>query len=63
MIDPTLLAMLACPRCADRPALALDGDQLVCPRCGARYPIVDGIPHLLPESAILPSTTPSDDPS
>lgn len=52
MIDQTLLEVLACPRCASRPLLSLHGDYLACPECGARYPIVNGIPHLLPESAL-----------
>lgn len=51
MIDPTLLALLACPRCPSRPGLVTDLDHLRCPVCGARYPVVNGIPHLLPESA------------
>jgi len=51
VIDPELLSLLACPRCDDRPPLRLQGDFLVCDRCGSAYPIVDDIPHLLPEDA------------
>lgn len=54
MISDDLLAILACPRCDDRPPLELKGDRLVCTRCGWSYRIVDGIPHLLPEEAEPP---------
>lgn len=50
MIDESLLAILACPLCDDRPALRLDGEWLICDQCRHRFPIRDGIPHLLPES-------------
>ncbi|MCC7435984.1 MAG: Trm112 family protein [Methanoregulaceae archaeon] len=46
-----LIDLLACPVCEDRPALKRENDHLVCTLCARRYPIVDGIPHLLPESA------------
>lgn len=52
MIDPTLLAILACPLCENHPHLRLDGLNLVCDQCHHAFPIVDGIPHLLPESAV-----------
>ena len=52
VIDPRLLEILACPRCDDRPPLREDGNLLICTQCGARYPVVDGIPQLLPESAL-----------
>ena len=29
--------------------------ELVCTKCGSRYPIEDGIPRMLPEDAIPPS--------
>lgn len=51
MIDPGLLEILACPRCDDRPPLRLQGSHLICDRCQSAYPIVDDIPHLLPEDA------------
>lgn len=59
MIDPALLEVLACPVCEDRPALTLDGSQLVCP-AGHRFPIIDGIPHLLPEDATTATETSHD---
>lgn len=49
-MDEALLAILACPRCDERPPLRRDGDRLVCDVCRHAYPIVDGIPHLLPEN-------------
>ncbi|MBS1713201.1 MAG: Trm112 family protein [Armatimonadetes bacterium] len=54
LIPPDLLDILACPRCDDRPKLELKEDKLVCPSCGCSYPIVDGVPHLLPEDAEPP---------
>ena len=54
MIAPDFLAMLACPRCEDRPPLELKDDRLVCTKCHFWYRIVDGVPHLLPEDAQPP---------
>lgn len=51
MIDSKLLELLACPICEDRPALRLDGPRLVCDSCLCAFPIIEGIPHLLPENA------------
>lgn len=55
VIDERLLDVLGCPLDPERPRLELDGDHLRCPKCGAKFPIVKGIPHLLPESAIMPN--------
>ncbi|MBX3111889.1 MAG: Trm112 family protein [Fimbriimonadaceae bacterium] len=54
MIEASFLDLLACPACPDRPKLTDAGDALVCTTCGRRYPVVDGIPHLLVEEASLP---------
>lgn len=54
MIDEKLLEFLACPLCDERPPLEIKGDYLVCTVCGCGFPIVDDIPHLLPENAISP---------
>ena len=51
MIEPKLLALLANPNHPDRPPLIERGDELVCSLTGQTFPVVDGIPHLLPESA------------
>lgn len=53
-LEPELLEILACPRCDSRPPLREEGDWLVCKQCGYGYPVVDGIPHLLAESAKAP---------
>ncbi len=52
MIDPELLSILANPLEPDRPPLREDGSYLVCTKTGVGFPVVDGIPHLLPEDAI-----------
>jgi uncharacterized protein YbaR (Trm112 family) len=49
MIDAEFLAILACPVCEDRPALTQEGDVLVCVKAGHRFPVKNGIPHLMPE--------------
>ena len=54
MIPPELLALLACPLCAERSPLKQVGSYLVCTKDGTGFPIEGGIPRLLPESAILP---------
>lgn len=54
VIHPDLLAILACPLDDDRPPLRLEGEFLVCDRCGHGFAIVNGIPDLLPEDAIPP---------
>jgi uncharacterized protein YbaR (Trm112 family) len=57
-IDPRLMELLACPACDDRPPVRQDGDAIICDQCGRMYPIRDGIPEMLVESAILPNTEP-----
>ncbi len=55
MIDPKLLAILACPSC--KTEVKEQPDRLVCVKCGRRFPIRDGIPVMLLEEA--ESATPS----
>jgi uncharacterized protein YbaR (Trm112 family)/predicted RNA methylase len=47
-----LLELLTCPVCRDSHLMSVDGHagdaELICSRCGARYPVRDGIPILLP---------------
>jgi ubiquinone/menaquinone biosynthesis C-methylase UbiE/uncharacterized protein YbaR (Trm112 family) len=47
-----LMALLVCPACRDGDLLGLDKPDpqrtLTCSRCGAAYPVKDGIPVLLP---------------
>jgi uncharacterized protein YbaR (Trm112 family) len=52
VIDPDLLKILANPLEPDRPPLREQGDFLICTKTGVGFPVVDGIPHLLPEDAI-----------
>jgi uncharacterized protein YbaR (Trm112 family) len=47
--DETIAEMLACPACHGD--LRLETERLVCGGCGRRYPVVDGIPVLIPERA------------
>jgi uncharacterized protein YbaR (Trm112 family) len=51
-LDPALLEILACPKCKVR--VELEGERLVCARCGRRYRIEDGIPIMLMEEAEPP---------
>lgn len=48
-IDRELLALLACPAC--RGELTQVGEALHCRACRLAYPIHDGVPDLLAESA------------
>ncbi len=45
------LARLACPVC--HAGLVQEGGRIRCEKCGRKYPVVDGIPVLLPERAEL----------
>lgn len=49
MIDKELLAILACPACKND--VKLEGDRIVCVKCGRRYPIKDDIPVMLIDEA------------
>jgi uncharacterized protein YbaR (Trm112 family) len=51
MIDERLLRILVCPACQDQPPVKLCGEKLVCIECGRAYPIKDGIPIMLVETA------------
>ncbi|MGW1993978.1 Trm112 family protein [Embleya sp. NPDC001921] len=50
--DDPLLRILACPLDKGPLALLLPEDALYNPRLRRRYPIVDGIPQLLPSSGV-----------
>ncbi len=52
MIDKELLAILACPAC--KADVKLEGDRIVCVKCGMRYPIKDDIPIMLIDQAQMP---------
>ena len=51
-IGQDLVEMLVCP--LGKAPLRLEGETLVCTRCGLTYSIVDGIPNMLIEEARLP---------
>lgn len=52
MIDKELLDILACPAC--KADVSLEGDRIVCSKCGRRYPIKDDIPIMLIDEAEMP---------
>jgi len=52
MIDKELLDILACPAC--KADIRLEGNRIVCTKCGRRYPIRDGIPIMLIDEAEMP---------
>lgn len=52
MISPEFLAILANPLEPDRPPLRQEGSLLICTKTGVAFPIIDGIPRLLPEHVI-----------
>ena len=54
-LDPVVLGQLACPACLG--VLRVDEDRLVCAGSGRGYPIVDGIPVLITERAVLGDNT------
>lgn len=58
MIEPDFLAILACPICDERPPFREEGEILVCTKAGHRFPVREGIPHLLPEDEM--SSTPAE---
>ena len=48
-MDADLLRLLACPDYRSAPLEAME-EELRCQRCARRFPIVDGIPSLLPRA-------------
>jgi uncharacterized protein len=54
MIDPKLLELLVCPM--GKAPLQLEGNVLVCTRCGPRFSFTrEGYPNLLIDDADLPA--------
>lgn len=51
-VSGDLLEMLVCP--LGKAELRLEGDSLICTRCGPAFKIEDGIPIMLIEEATLP---------
>ena len=54
MIPQDFLDMLRCPLGPSEVHLEQADDGLVCQRCRLKFPVKDGIPSLLVESAELP---------
>jgi uncharacterized protein YbaR (Trm112 family) len=52
MINEELLKLIVCP--IGKAPLRLEGETLVCTRCGPRFSIKDEIPDMLMEHAQLP---------
>jgi len=52
-IDPSLLALLRCP-CQEKKPLEASSTGLTCTGCERSFPVVDGIPVILPESEDSP---------
>jgi uncharacterized protein len=55
MISQELLDILRCPMDPSNTHLRLEGDRLICQRCGLRFRIKDGFPVLIAEEAELPA--------
>lgn len=51
-IDPSLLSILACPKCKGVIHLNDNGEGLICPACRLTYPIREEIPIMLIDEAI-----------
>ena len=51
MIQPWLIELLVCPRCQERVRLNDRRTALSCERCRMDYPVEDGVPQMLVESA------------
>jgi uncharacterized protein len=60
MINPKLLEVLACPACDERPPVREVEGGLKCDRCGRTYPIRDGYPDMLIESARIEGEPPAE---
>jgi uncharacterized protein YbaR (Trm112 family) len=57
VIEPSLLEILACPKCHAPLREEADATELACtdPECGLVYPVRDGIPVLLIDEAAKPA--------
>jgi uncharacterized protein YbaR (Trm112 family) len=48
-LEPWIIDLLVCP--VDTGVVTLQGSELVCSRCGRRYPVRGGIANMLPDHA------------
>jgi len=53
-LDPRLLEILRCPECRQTIRVLPDDAGLECTGCRRVYPIVDGIPVMMVDKALLP---------
>jgi uncharacterized protein YbaR (Trm112 family) len=51
-LDVRVLEQLACPVCLGALQLVPSGAEIGCPQCQRFYPLIDGIPVLIPDRAI-----------
>jgi uncharacterized protein YbaR (Trm112 family) len=49
VLEPWLIDLLVCP--VDRGSVRLDQSELVCIQCDRRYPVLSGIPRMVPDQA------------
>ena len=49
MLPTEFIQILACPTCKGELIQRDDGSTLQCKLCNREYPVIDGIPVLLPE--------------
>jgi len=49
-LDRKILEIIVCPVC--KGDLQKRKNNLICKKCGRKYPIIDGIPYLLPEDLL-----------
>ena len=47
-LDPKLLDILACPVCKSPLACDEKQSRLTCAKCSRHYPVIEGIPDLIP---------------
>jgi uncharacterized protein YbaR (Trm112 family) len=53
LLDPELVSLLACPNCKGAIEYREEEQVIACTgACGYRYPVVNGIPHMLVEEAV-----------
>ena len=53
--DPTLIEILICPNCKGTVSYDEHGQTIDCQgTCKLRYPVIDGIPHLLIQEGVKP---------
>ncbi|HET9950252.1 MAG TPA: Trm112 family protein [Candidatus Eisenbacteria bacterium] len=50
-LSEELLAILVCPQCRGDLRYDRAAEKLICEACRLRYPVVDGVPVMLPEEA------------